>query len=120
MTRQFRPIWNRMAFLRDIPESADAKSLEDRAAELVALASTFEKGRFYGDQLAKLFARPAYGYVWFLGDPVSEARRDAQGEEDDRAFRQQLRESVTEVERLVVELLDFQDWAHVDIQGNPR
>lgn len=107
---QFNSISRRMAFLHTISDSADAEALEESAGALIALVANLVMGSFYAGELGKLLKPPHYVHAWILGDPASEARRDAQRREEACEYRQQLRDAVPAVERLLVELLDHQSW----------
>ena len=114
LTPQFKPLWNRMTFLEDVSQFVAVASLTERAGELTAFVSRLAMGDFYSERLASLFALPGHGGLLILGGSELEDRRyDAAVAERDTAYRQHLRDSRPEVERLLVELLDFQNWLPV-------
>ena len=116
---QFRPLWNRMAFLHDVPETAGVGSLRERADELTGLVFHLAMGGFYAEQIGKLLKAPlTFSVLNFGGGADAQSRTEMA--KLDREYRQQVRDACSEVERLVVEILNFQNWPPVGTQGNPR
>jgi len=85
-------------------------ALEDSAEELLALVKCLSMGDFYVEAIGKHLSRPSRVGVWVLGDPIQEARQRELQRTWEREYREQLRTAVPAVERLVVEMLDFQTW----------
>ncbi len=66
-------------------------------------------GAFYAKRIKHMLKKPpVLGFI--SGDPVSVSRAIDKLHERDKAYRALLIEKCGEVEELVVELLDFQEW----------
>lgn len=110
---QFNPILRRLVFLGAIKDSDDADSLQEKSTELIELVRNLAMGQFYAESLKKLLNRPIYPYAW-TGDPTSDLRMAARMEKEALEYRDQLRRVNTEVEALIVEMLDYQTWTSAD------
>lgn len=107
---QFNSVWRRMEFLWSVSDAESGRALEERAEELASLVSHLSMGPFFAERVMRLLRAPSTGRMLVVGDPVSEARYDAEVREDERNYRDQLRRARPEVEALIVELLDHQTW----------
>ena len=107
---QFNPIFHRMAFLQEIDEVQNVEVLESSATELVNFVRHLAMGEFYGRELEKSLKPWSVGYIQIIGDPAAEAKHEKFQRERDESYRDQLRMSRKGVEKLIVEMLDYQVW----------
>jgi hypothetical protein len=104
---QFKPLFNRLQFLNEIPDTASVDDLQTKAEELWRFVARLSMGEFYGQEIEKLTKKPSQLFVMRLDgpDPENEARRRRW----DQEYREQLRAARSQVYALVVELLPYQD-----------
>jgi hypothetical protein len=105
---KFEPIFRRLKFLDDIPETSTLKQLEAHIGELVSFVKELEMGGFYGNRMAEILKKPVWTYVGSMWGPNHEMELEKQ--EDHRKYRQQIRDARTEIYFLAVEMLRYQDW----------
>jgi hypothetical protein len=107
---QFNPVFRRIAFLNIISETDDVKFLEPKALELISLVRNLSMGEFYAGELQKLLKPPSGNIAVVLGDAESEMHAQIFHQKRAQKYREQLRQAIPEVERLIVEMLDYQNW----------
>lgn len=107
---QFNPVFRRMVFLATIGDSEEVSDLQAKGRELVTLVRCFAMGEFYSRAIWRHLKPPPGGGGVVIGNPASEARYKQNKREDAEKYRSRLRSAVPEVERLLVEMLDYQSW----------
>jgi hypothetical protein len=110
---QFNPIFRRMAFFDAITDADTVEILESSANELVNLIRNLAMGQFYASELEKLLKPPPGAYFGVIGTAEADARRREFLRERERKYRDQLPRNRQNVERLIVEMLDYQIRARV-------
>lgn len=109
LSPQFEPLYARLQFLNE-PEvrTAETKTLESRAAELIDFVGALEMGDFYAKRLKKLIGRINHVHAWSPSTPDSEFERWAR--EEHAQYVKKLVGGREDANRLAVELLRYQPW----------
>ncbi len=108
---QFHPIYLRQIFLDSVESGeADVKELGYKANELVEFIKAFEMGKFYAKQIDELLELRYPSTVSFSDD--SESFYESQSRNINRAYREKLIANREAVQRLIIEQLRYQKWAH--------
>jgi hypothetical protein len=110
LTPQFEALFERMAFLDSVGTTFEMERMERAAGELIGFVRQLEMGGFYAGKLGGLLNRPSWAGITILGDPESERLSAESWKRREAEYQHQLINNRLEVERLVVELLRFQNW----------
>ena len=106
---QFNALFRRMQFLDAISDNQSVASLHRCGQELAEFIGALELGGFYSAAIRKLLELPpGRGPAVIPGDPESEEANRAARRKYDERYRMQLRTAAVAVQRLVIEMLDYQ------------
>jgi hypothetical protein len=101
---QFVPLFERFRFLYDIAPDVGLGRLFRRVEDLTRFVGVLAMGEYYAPKLGGLLQDPAVGFMGAMAvNPIERAKIE-------EGYRTKLRESVGDVEHLIMELLRFQDW----------
>jgi len=100
--------------LNEIHDDANALKLSEAADELIRFVEHVPMGGFFAGSLKSHLALPLSGAVYVPGSRESEIMYEEAQRKRDSKYLEQLRRVRPDVERLIVELLDHQDWRAAD------
>jgi hypothetical protein len=101
LSPQFLPLYDRFSSLRVFTERADPLGAQQSAYDLVLFVSALIMGGYYSYKLKDLIAPLKHAGTW------GREKRQVRGPE----YLDQLRKNDEKVEKLIVELLRYQDWS---------
>jgi hypothetical protein len=119
---QFQPLFYRMKAVIDSSDPLRGDAMARAAADLIAFVAALEMGSYYGTRLRILLTPPSKPTASFLPE-TREQVEDIEAEmvqkdaEWELACKKMIAHARTEVVRLIVELLRYQDWPDHDLTG---
>jgi len=108
---QFTPLFNRMLFMEDIPDEAQAYKLVETGEDLCELVNAHVMGNFYAKQLRKTLPFRGTPNNWPNPDDSYNEAFEQESKEIDKEYLEELRQVRTKIQSIVVELLWYQPWA---------